>query len=586
MNDQYITTLKVPPETTILQLKQYISDALSAVEKSGMDKPYTIKVVMSDGVELDPVIFRSNDYDKVNLMSFKDKLDGGKIKVSLVEGYISLWIDGKKQPNYYIPVNTRVKDIKEMLQKWSQGLVSYQIELKLPNNTKIDSVVWTSDRYDRLDFTTTINGEAKLTVTTKQHDPDYLSSLPREVLWEITKELPIEEVVNLCSANKELNSKICEQKVFWLNRIRYELGYETIPDEVRRKCGDDPRCIYYRLQGGTLWTFGRGTDGQLGNGEEEKRSSPMEIMRDIRSVSCGALHTAAIDSQSRLWTFGSNVHGQLGIGTETRTKSKPVAVMDNVRFVSCGHSATAAIDHQDQLWMFGDNIFGQLGDGTTVDKPTPTKIMENVRYVSCGNLHTAVIDRQDQLWMFGWNCDGQLGDGTTVEKLIPVKIMENVKSVSCGHRYTAVIDHQDQLWTFGGNTDGRLGDGTVVNKLIPTKIMENVIHVSCGTFHTAAIDHDGNLWMFGNNAYGQFGNGIVVNKLIPTKVMENIRYVSCGSFHTAAIDHDGNLLTFGSNAYGELGISDRRKRVLLPVVVMTAVREVSCGSSHTAVIEY
>lgn len=69
-----------------------------------------------------------------------------------------------------------------------------------------------------------------------------------------------------------------------------------------------------------------------------------------------------------LFSIGENGHGQLGLG-DTRDRSK-FEKISNVRFrsVSTGALHTAAIDEKRCLWSCGHNELGQLGLGDTRDR--------------------------------------------------------------------------------------------------------------------------------------------------------------------------------------------------------------------------
>jgi alpha-tubulin suppressor-like RCC1 family protein len=82
---------------------------------------------------------------------------------------------------------------------------------------------------------------------------------------------------------------------------------------------------------GTLWTWGvAGADGTLGLGDIIKRSSPVQVgaLTTWRHVSVGGgsgPHALAIKTDGTLWSWGRNALGQLGLG-DTQARSSPVQV--------------------------------------------------------------------------------------------------------------------------------------------------------------------------------------------------------------------------------------------------------------------
>lgn len=136
-----------------------------------------------------------------------------------------------------------------------------------------------------------------------------------------------------------------------------------------------------------------------------------------------------IDDENSLWGFGTNLHGILigGKPFQRYSLSESRHIMDNVRQVSAGSTHVAAVCCDSTLWVWGKNNIGQLGNGTTSDCLRPVKIMDNVKQVSTDFAHTLALCCDGSLWAWGWNKYGQLGDGTTKNQDRPVKIMDNVR---------------------------------------------------------------------------------------------------------------------------------------------------------------
>jgi alpha-tubulin suppressor-like RCC1 family protein len=126
---------------------------------------------------------------------------------------------------------------------------------------------------------------------------------------------------------------------------------------------------------GTLWTWGYGIDGQLGTNDTTQRNTPVTTFAggsSWKQVSSGGAHTAAIKTDGTLWTWGQGTSGQLG-NNDTTNRSTPVTTFaggTNWKQVS-GGSHTAAIKTDGTLWTWGYGIDGQLGNNDTTNKSTP-----------------------------------------------------------------------------------------------------------------------------------------------------------------------------------------------------------------------
>lgn len=299
---------------------------------------------------------------------------------------------------------------------------------------------------------------------------------------------------------------------------------------------------------GSLWAWGDSYYGQVGNGVMANLdlydfmpivSSPVKIMDQVSVVSCAEEYTAAVKTDGSLWTWGNGTYGQLGnggygdgVGLDA-IQARPVKILDGVRTVSCGYSHAAAIKTDGSLWMWGYASNGELGNGGTGNtvhpssddyrtyycQTVPVKIMDGVAAVSCGGSYTAAIKTDGSLWMWGDNHLGQLGDGTLEDKTYPVKIMDNVRAVNCGTGSTIVIKTDNSLWAWGwgsealgedgvGNAEVTMDGSTFPTQTTPVKVMDNVAAVNSGL----AVQMDGSLWTWGSDMYGQMGRGITDEK--------------------------------------------------------------------------
>jgi alpha-tubulin suppressor-like RCC1 family protein len=203
-------------------------------------------------------------------------------------------------------------------------------------------------------------------------------------------------------------------------------------------------------QNGTLWAWGANGSGRLGDGTTVDQSSPVSVVggfTDWCQVSAGSAHTAAVRQNGTLWAWGCGYRGRLGDGTTT-DKSSPVSVVGGFTDwcqVSAGGTMNAAVRQNGTLWAWGFGGDGVLGDGTTVNKSSPVSVIGGFTdwcQVSAGGSHTAAVRQNSTLWTWGWNVSGQLGDGTTVDKSSPVSVIGGFTDwcqVSAGTCHSAAI---------------------------------------------------------------------------------------------------------------------------------------------------
>jgi len=321
---------------------------------------------------------------------------------------------------------------------------------------------------------------------------------------------------------------------------------------------------------GTLWSWGTGTVGQLGNNTATSTSLPVQEITYSTiwsQLSAGSDYAAAIKTDSTLWLWGFGTSGQLGDNTAT-SKSSPVQTIaggTNWSSVACGTSHVASVKTDGTLWLWGLGTSGQLGDNTAASKSSPIQTITfgtTWSKASAGVSHTGAIKTDGTAWTWGLGTSGQLGDGTIVTKSSPVQVVvyaNNWSSVGNGYNNTAAIKKDGTLWMMGSNTNGMLGDNTILNKSSAVQTVAfgtNWSSVTCGYFHTAAVKTDGTLWTWGRNNYGVLGDNTFTHRSSPVQTVAfgtNWSSVTCGYFHTAGVKTDGTLWTWGLNTNGQLG---------------------------------
>nr|QBK91436.1 MAG: regulator of chromosome condensation protein [Pithovirus LCPAC302] len=208
-----------------------------------------------------------------------------------------------------------------------------------------------------------------------------MENISKDPLWEIADKLSNEELMTLCLTNKRYYNKVCNNKQFWYWRIYKRFGDIEIPDSLRQDCLNNPKCIWDILTMNTLYMFGHNRYGQLGTENTRDILVPINVMNNIKDVSCGVYHTGVITTDNKLFMFGLNGFGQLGTVDE-RDRLTPTNVRNDIKYVSCGGRSTGVITTDNKLFMFGFNNKGQLGTGDTSKRSTPTNVLNDIKYIS------------------------------------------------------------------------------------------------------------------------------------------------------------------------------------------------------------
>jgi len=231
-------------------------------------------------------------------------------------------------------------------------------------------------------------------------------------------------------------------------------------------------CISAIKTDGTLWSCGYGTSGQLGNDTVLNYSSPIQIgtLTNWKQVSRSGAYVAdngaAIKTDGTLWTWGSGFYGQLG-NTRTLDYSSPIQVgtLTDWKQVACGYHRLFAIKVNGTIWACGYNqSYGALGNNTLINYSSPIQIgtLSDWKQISSGRFHVAAIKQNGTLWTWGAGAQGQLANNTHINYSSPIQVgsLTNWKQVSCGQYTTAAIKTDGTLWTWGNSSTGQLGNNT------------------------------------------------------------------------------------------------------------------------------
>jgi alpha-tubulin suppressor-like RCC1 family protein len=358
---------------------------------------------------------------------------------------------------------------------------------------------------------------------------------------------------------------------------------------------------------GNLLNWGRNSTGQLGTHDIVHRSSPVQTCAGGNSwnaCSAGYNHMSGVKSDGTLWLWGRNTDGRLGDNTITH-RSSPVQTVSggtNWQMVALGYAHSAGIKTDGTLWTWGLNSSGQLGDNTIIHRSSPVQTVSggtDWKQVSCGKETTGAIKTDNTLWMWGQNVWGALGDNTRTARSSPVQTVSGGavwKQVACGYLFSGAIKTDGTLWCWGYNASGQMGDNTISYRSSPVQT------VSAGTdwkflaagMSVLAIKTNGSLWGWGRNNLGQLGDNTATHRSSPVQTISagnNWSKVAIGmglASVSAAIKTDGTLWTWGYNLLGQVGdnTTTTRSSPVQTVLGGTAWRSISCCYSNAVALNY
>ena len=320
---------------------------------------------------------------------------------------------------------------------------------------------------------------------------------------------------------------------------------------------------------GTLWVWGWGNWGQLGNstGFDEYSSLQLSNNSNWQNFSANKFNTFAIKTNGTLWACGGNLFGSLGVGNNTIQgyfDLIQIGTATNWKSVESSRSQTIAMKTDNTLWGWGQNDYYQVGNGSCCSDVLTPVLVSNAsdwKMIAVSDVRTSfALKNNGTLWGWGQNIAGLLGDNFSV---LTVPTQHNPDTdwnfISVGTAHILALKNNNTLWAWGDGGSGETGDNYPpnYNRFVPTQIgtSSNWKTVSAGFRISYGIKTDGTLWAWGLNDVGQLGDGTTTNQLQPIQIGNDTNWesVSAGYQHVVALKTNGAVFTWGKNDFGQLG---------------------------------
>ena len=369
---------------------------------------------------------------------------------------------------------------------------------------------------------------------------------------------------------------------------------------------------------GTVYSWGRGFDGQLGDGTNNDSSVPVITTINLVDTPSTPTHvmakpgdtTAIISWQAPIVSGGQNITGYVlqyqAVGASSWTTI-------NVAAAATSHTITGLTNDQTYRVRLAAKTTAGTGDFSNVvlvtphAKPTITnvspaigpiaggqnvtltganfvlknkKIMQTVN----GNGYSLALSADGTVYTWGRNEYGQLGNGVTATNSpVPVAVKtagtpmegKTIVQISAKVWYALALASDGTVYSWGFNSWGQLGSGTsgtANNASAPVAVKtagtpmegKTIVQVAAGATHSLALATDGTIYAWGKNEYGQLGDDSTTNSPVPVAVKtagtpmdgKTIIQIHAGYEHSLALASDGTVYAWRRNNSGQLGKND------------------------------
>ncbi len=324
---------------------------------------------------------------------------------------------------------------------------------------------------------------------------------------------------------------------------------------------------------GTLWTWGDNAAGQLGNGGKgwpAGSAFPLRVgaQRSWRAVSAGEGYTLAIAADGTLWSWGKNTYGQLGDGTLLEHLLPQQVGGDNDWIdISAGQAHALARKSDGTLWAWGRNHVGQLGDGTRTDRLQPVQIGDQTDWIgiAAGDAHSLGLKGDGAVW--GWGLSAARGFSHDVGD-VPGQGRQGVY-FDTGESYDHWAHFREGVLAVsaGGNNGVALRkSGTIHPWTLATYLQRDPfdtrkawLGAAAGADFFLALTSDNGLWGWGKNNAMILGPAAGAETPTAVRIGSDNDWVAVDAGGTAespfavARKQDGSLWIWGSGFNGEAG---------------------------------
>ena len=306
---------------------------------------------------------------------------------------------------------------------------------------------------------------------------------------------------------------------------------------------------YALLTNGSLYAWGMGNAGQLGDGGTASSFTAAVRVAFPRGVQIAWIPAdvmpydtgLAVDTDGRVWGWGLNAGGELCTGNE-RSFRIPVRLPLAPVTAVAGASNHALYDAAGTVYACGQNVEGDLGDGSTRDSTVPVRVAglrgSAVAALTASFANSGALLASGAYLDWGYNTAGQLGDGRSGKPSdvpVQVKLPRPARQVALGgsiwnNGQSLALLSDGSLWSWGNDRACQLGDHRFRPRSTPAEVRQpagvQYRSIATGSATSYAVSAAGNVYAWGVSHVGQLGDGSTAMRCTPVLVQPKAALIS------------------------------------------------------------
>ena len=345
--------------------------------------------------------------------------------------------------------------------------------------------------------------------------------------------------------------------------------------------------------------------GAKGSFDIEKSPVAVTLPGTVAEVGTSNSTEYALLATGSLYAWGLGTQGQLGDGLKANSFTTPVRVRfpAGVKIASIPadvmpYDTGLAVDTHGNVWGWGDNGGGELCRGNTTEYSTPVRLPFTGVTALAGASNHALYDARGTVYACGQNVDGDLGDGTNYNSTTPRRVARlggsSVTTLVASFANSGALLSDGRYFDWGFDGSGQLGDGSVQHSSdvpVHVRLPRPVTQAAQGgsiwdNGQTLVMLSDGSLWSWGNDRAAQLGDGITAMEPRPVRFRAPAgvvyRSLASGSATSYAISTTGTVYAWGVGHVGQVG-DGRTRTAVTSVVVATGAASISATANNVVI---
>ena len=330
------------------------------------------------------------------------------------------------------------------------------------------------------------------------------------------------------------------------------------------------------------YCWGRGTEGQLGDGNNLNRLIPVKVsgMDKFLYLESKGRSTCGITTTNDLKCWGDDFSSNTPLLEQSGTKYRNFTFG---RFFACGG---LVIENTSKCWGGAEDINanGNGINGSPLNEPIVMDFGNTYVDIAGTDRATCVLDSSQDVYCWGEGYPAGVADNSTFTKKAPLAGGIKFSTIhGGGYRMCGLTNFQKAYcWGFAP----AIGNGTNNSYNIPTPVQgdRDWSMISVGPRGTCGIeDMTQDLFCWGDSSTR--GDGVNAATNVPVLVSGGRKYkfVSAGSSGACAIDTNDDAYCWGANNRGQLGNNTVSTSELTAVLVLGGIKwkVISNGSDTT-----